>query len=426
MHSVSIRRARLIRAGVIAAALAILVSACSVGGSDGKTRLTVGTFGGFGYQDLYKQFEATHPNVKIVEHVTSLDDHHTSLAAHLATGQGANDLEAIEETYMPQFKANPSWFVNLFDLGAGQLQDRWLPWKWQQSLSADGTVQIGLGTDVGGLAMCYRRDLFAKAGLPTDRNAVSNLWPDWQAYLRTGQRFAAARLPGVSWFDAAGNIFSAILNQSQVGVYDRHDNLVVSTNPAVKHAFTLSSNAVRRGLSAKLTAFSPEWNAAFQKGTFATITCPAWMMGYIQDQATSSAGKWDIAAVPGGGGNWGGSFLTIPKQSKHRQLAYELATFLTSPQSESYVFKQTGNLPSTPAAYDDPSIATFTNPFFNNAPVGQIFTNSARHLSPQYQGPSASDVKDILGRAIARVEENKQSPEAAWTSALHEIKQLND
>ena len=58
------------------------------------------------------------------------------------------------------------------------------------------------------------------------------------------------------------------------------------------------------------------------------------MMGYIQGQAPATKGKWDIAAVPGGGGNWGGSFLAVPKQSQHPAEAADLVKFLTSPASE--------------------------------------------------------------------------------------------
>ena len=54
-------------------------------------------------------------------------------------------------------------------------------------MSADGKTQIGLGTDVGGLAMCYRTDLFEKAGLPTDRDAVSKLWPTWDDFINVGK-----------------------------------------------------------------------------------------------------------------------------------------------------------------------------------------------------------------------------------------------
>ena len=86
-------------------------------------------------------------------------------------------------------------------------------------------------------------------------------------------------------------------------------------------------------------AFHADWNAGFKNATFATVTCPAWMMGYIQGQAPNADGKWNIADVPGGGGNWGGSFLTVTKQSQHQKEAAALVKFLTSPKSELYVFK---------------------------------------------------------------------------------------
>ena len=39
------------------------------------------------------------------------------------------------------------------------------------------------------------------------------------------------------------------------------------------------------GLSAGYKSFSDQWNAGFKQGTFATIACPAWMLGYIKGQA---------------------------------------------------------------------------------------------------------------------------------------------
>ncbi len=52
------------------------------------------------------------------------------------------------------------------------------------------------------------------------------------------------------------------------------------------------------------------------KGTFATILAPAWMMDYIKQQAPDTSGKWDIAALPGGGGNQGGTQLTVPSYAQ--------------------------------------------------------------------------------------------------------------
>jgi cellobiose transport system substrate-binding protein len=413
-----------VRLLAVAVVLGVLAAGCgSDDGSGGKIRLTVGLFGDFGYQDLYKKYMADHPNIQIVERVTAFADHHKSMAAHLATGQGANDIEAIETSFIAQFKAQPQHFVDHNTLGAASLQDRWLPWKWQQSLSKDGK-QIGLGTDVGGLAMCYRVDKFRQAGLPTDRRQVAALWPDWKSYVDVGKRFEAKRLPATHWYDSGGNLFSAIMGQAPTGFYDTSDNLVVATNPAVKGAWDTVMEATAAGESANLPPFSNDWNTGFQKGAFATITCPAWMMGYIQDQAKDSAGKWDIASVPGEGGNWGGSYLTVPKQSKHQREAYDLAAWLTAPEQQAFVFKQTGNFPSQPGLYADPAITAFTNPFFNNAPVGQIFTASAKSLRPQYLGPKTADIDVAIDNGIARVEQGKQRPDAAWSQVLADVQRL--
>jgi cellobiose transport system substrate-binding protein len=126
--------------------------------------------------------------------------------------------------------------------------------------------------------------------------------------------------------------------------------------------------------------------------------------------------------VPGGGGNWGGSFLAVPKQSSHAKEAYDLAKFLTSPASEAFIFKQTGNLPSQPNLYKSSAIVNFKNPFFNNAPVGKIFTTSAKKLKPQVTGPHQGDIQTAVSNAIQRVEQRKQSPTQSWKQFLKDVK----
>jgi cellobiose transport system substrate-binding protein len=181
---------------------------------------------------------------------------------------------------------------------------------------------------------------------------------------------------------------------------------------------------IQQNESAGLAAFSSGWNTGFQKGTFATVTCPAWMMGYIQSQAPKTKGLWDIAAVPGGGGNWGGSFLTVPKQSKHPREAYELIKFLTSAASESYIFKQTGNLSSQPSVLTSKAVQSFKNPFFRNAPVGKIFATSALKLKPQVLGPHQGDIQTAVTNAIQRVEQKQQSPDESWGQFLKDVENV--
>jgi cellobiose transport system substrate-binding protein len=272
--------------------------------------------------------------------------------------------------------------------------------------------------------MFYRKDLFAKAGLPTDRDQVSALWSTWDGYIEAGKKYAAAKVPNSNFMDGPAVMYRAILGQADTGLYDTNDNVVVETNPAVRAAYDKTIEALNAGLSAKIAAWSPDWNAGFAQGRFATLACPSWMMAYIQSQAKDAAGKWDIAKVPGGSGNWGGSFLTVPKQSKHAKEAYEFAKWLTSPEQQAKVFRSAGNFPSTSTLYSDPVITDFVNPFFSNAPVGKIFSESVATMKVQYLGPKAGDINTAIINGLSRVEQGKQSPDAAWAQAIEEVKKL--
>ncbi|WP_200210824.1 ABC transporter substrate-binding protein [Micromonospora coerulea] len=425
---------RHLAAVALVATTALLGTAACGGGddepaADGPVTLTVDVFGQFGYDELYKEYMASHPNVKIVERGTgsNLDEYSPKLTQWLAAGKGAGDIVAIEEGLLVEYKANPQNFVNLLDHGAADLKGNFLDWKWNQGLTADGKQLIGLGTDVGGMAMCYRKDLFAKAGLPTDRDAVSKLWPTWSDYIKVGEQFKAKNT-GASFLDAATNTFNTILlqtagNAQGYSYYDTSNNLVVDSNPAVKQAYDTTMDIIDSGLSGKYGSWSEEWVSAFKQSKFATIACPAWMTGVIEGNAGPGAkGRWDIAQVPGNGGNWGGSFLAVPKQSKHQAEAIELAKFLTSAKGQIGAFKSKGTLPSSPQALEDPAIVDSKNPYFSDAPVGKIFAAGAKSLKPVYMGPKNQAVRTEVENAVRTAELGQRTPAQAWTDAVNNAK----
>jgi len=413
-------RSRLL-AGLLAVALTATGAGC--GDDDGRIHLTVSTFGEFGYQPLYREYERLHPEIRITERVTRTEDHHKNLAAHLATKTGAADVEAIEEGWISQFTNAPNRFVDFNAYGGPAIRDRWPSWKWAAGSAADGRV-IGLGTDVGGMAMCYRKDLLSRAGLPTERTAVGKLWPTWEDYIATGLRFRQ-RVPDVAFFDGPSAIYRGILGQQRVGLYDGKDNVVVGTNPAVKHAWDLSAQAVSAGLSARATAFSADWTAGLAQGLFATIACPSWLTNYIAQQAASAAGQWDIATVPGRGGNWGGSWLSVPRQTEHPAEATALAIWLTAPEQQARIFESTSNFPSAVDLYDDPVILERTSAFFGNAPVGRIFADSVTALVPQYQGPRSGDINARIIDGLTRIEQGRDTPDESWRKVLREADALS-
>jgi cellobiose transport system substrate-binding protein len=415
-------------AAAAASALVVGVLAAGCGGSDDKgsgdekVTLRVNLFGQFGYKDLYKKFEADHPGVKIVETAEGdLGKYNTKLSQQIAANASAGDVVAIEEGQTVNFLQTADKFVNLQDHGYDKLKDAYLPYVANAATSADGKTTIGLGTDVGGLAMCYRRDLFEKAGLPSDREEVGKLWPTWEDFIATGEKFNdGIKDDKVHFIDAATNVYNSILMQGGDETYfDRDNKLIVASNPAVKNAWDLANKMIDAKLTAKLQAFSEEWNAGFKNGSFATIACPAWMTGYIKGQAGDAfTGKWDIATVPGGGGNWGGSWLAVPKSSKHQDVAIELIKFLASEEGQMGAFESEGRLPSLPALYDTPQLKDAKNPYFNDAPVGQLFVAGAKNLKPVYLGAKNVPVRDAFENVLRGVESGERSESDGWSAAI--------
>jgi cellobiose transport system substrate-binding protein len=423
----ALRRTRRPKPGLVAALAvsALLLSAC--GGTEeadpnGEITLTINAFGdSFSLPDnreLYDEYERLHENITIEENRSDFGTHHQNLQARLTAGSGTADLELIEVGQVSGYIGQPDKFVNFADQDVDTSQ--WTEATVQRASTPDGGTLIGLPTDIGGLAMCYRTDLFAAAGLPTNRDQVSALWSDWADYVEVGKQFMAAT-PNVKWFDAGGHLFTGILGNEAETYYNADGELIVEDNEVVRDAWDQTVEAIEAGQSAALPEFSPEWNTGFQQGQFATITCPAWMMGYIQANAAETSGKWDIAEVPGGSGNWGGSYVTVPSQGANTEAAVELAKWLTAPEQNIKLFKSIGNFPSQTSTWTDPEVADFASEFFSGAPAGQIFPKSLENAPVQVQGPQSGVIGSTFAGALNSVEQGT-SGDDAWNQAMEDIK----
>jgi cellobiose transport system substrate-binding protein len=430
----TIRNGLVLALGITMTALG--ASACSGGGENNPPAaaapnehvdLTLSTFTEFGYEALIPEYERLHPNIKITHNKTGQGGpYHQEVITKLAAGSGLADVMALEEGHLSDFLDKGSKFNDLTKIGPADVTpDRWLGWKYDAAKTKDGKL-IGYGTDVGPLAMCYRKDLFKNAGLPDDPEAVKPLFATWDSYFAAGADYVK-KSGGKAWFDSASQNFNAMVNQLPEGYINTDDKLAVETNQGIKDAWTKVTDAVAKGESAKLTAFSPEWNTGFAQSAFATKVCPAWMLGVVKEHAgPENANKWAVtAAFPGGGGNWGGSYLTVPTQSKHPKEAAELAAWLTAPEQQIKAFQAKGNFPSQVKALTDPALLDKTDDYFGGAKVGALFAEQAKKVQkPQYKGPGDGQIQENASSpALQAVEQGKPAAEA-WQQMVEAAKKI--
>lgn len=413
---------------VLAAGGLLFAAACgdngdATEGEDGEITITLHDFGGagFGYGDLVDQYMEDNPHVT-VDYQTTTDDYDNEYRPNLIQQLDAGtapDIAAFEEQGVGQMMANPDWWVDLTEYGLDARAADYPDWKYELGVAADGRL-AGLGTDVGGMLMCYRSDLFEEAGLPTDRDEVAELFSDWNGFVDAAQQFLDSGVDA-PFVDSVNQIYNIRLVQEAglgdgTSYFDRDDNYVAADSPAVQTAFNFAADLIEMGAVGEFDNWSDEWFQGMSAGGYATMGCPGWMLGVIADNAGEEAeGSWDAAQVPGVAGNWGGSWIGVTKDSDHPEEAAQLVDYLTSPESQLAVFQDLGNYPSSQDAQDNPEVAETTNAYFNEAPTGQMLTASIEAYEPVHFGAlhsaARAQMEDVL---VALVQGNFSSADEAW------------
>ncbi|MGX1372677.1 cellobiose transport system substrate-binding protein [Streptomyces canus] len=424
-------RTRVVAAVSVASALG-LVAGCggSDGGTgggkkDGKVTITMGLFGVMGFKEtgLLDKYMKEHPNVVIKADVAGDEQtYYTALQTHLAAGSGLKDIQGIEIGRAKELSdTQKDKFVDLSGVAG---TDHFLPWKQSQVTTADKKV-IGLGTDIGPMAVCYRKDLFAQAGLPTDRDEVAKLWEgDWSKYVDAGKQFKQnSKDDKVAFMDSSSGLFNAMIYGNSQQFYDKQGKLIYATNPVVKDAWKLASEAATSDLTAKLRQFQPGWDPGLANSTFASTVCPAWMLAHISEKAgPKNKGKWDVAKAPKGA-NWGGSFLGVMEQSPVKKEAQDLVAWLTAPEQQAYLFEKIGNFPSSQTALKMPEVVDAKSDYFSGAPIGKIFGAAAQEIpDEQVLGRKDGTIKDIFSQGLTLIEAQNKSPNEAWNTTDERIK----
>ena len=410
-----------------AASLALVMSGCAqTGSNEGEPiELTITTFGTMGLDGLYAQYEEEHPGITIK--ATNIDTGGNALTdwkTKQASG-GLPDVQAVEEGWLGSVMEVSDSFTDLRDYGADDISDRWVDWKVGQATDPDGRI-IGYGTDIGPEGLCYNGKLFEAAGLPSDRAEVAELFggttASWDKFFEIGRQYHEAT--GKAFYHNPSFFWNSFVNQQEEGYYKADgETLNVKDNEDLQGQLDLIVE------NANIGAGLPGWGVGDQAKAddFAVYVCPSWMLGVVSgyyDAGTTGTG-WDFADVlPGGAANWGGAFLGVSESSEHKEAAAELALWLAAPEQQAAAFEAAGPFPSTVKGQE--LVADSTNAFFNDAPVGEIFTNRSQGVVAQVKGPEDSVIQDnVFGPVLDQISQGEITDgAAAWDAAMVLFDQL--
>jgi ABC-type glycerol-3-phosphate transport system substrate-binding protein len=370
-------------------------------------------------------FNKKYPDVKVTLQFQKSDDHHNKLLTALAAGSGAPDVAMLEAGYIGKYR-DKKGFVNLLDApyNAKRFENDFVAYKYQMAVSLDGKQVIGIPWDIGPLSMFYRRDVFKEVGLPDDPAEVQKLVSTWDGFLAVARKIS---IPGKRWMtnNAADIFMTKFANRD----YYNEDLSFRFDNPESLDLLNFSGTIRKEGLDAKVANNSNEFYSLLKSGQIATHISGAWFGGFLKTFiAADTSGKWGVVKAPGSGGatNWGGSFLTIPEQSKNKEAAWAFIEFaLTNKDSQNAMFKAVDYFPAYKPAWEDPMYHE-ADAFFGNQKARELWVEVATGTKPSFVTMMDKQTEQIMRSSISTGLDQGLDPKSVLDKVKQEILKATD
>ena len=203
------------------------------GGAE-DVKLTVSLFGTFGYEEsgLFDEYEASHPGITITYESTQQEDEYwPALQTRLNAGSGVADIQGIEVARIRDVANNQAdkWSDLTTPAAADQIGRSGVE-VGPAATTPDGKV-LGMGTDIGPMAICYRTDLLEQAGLPTDPRRARRPDGPWDDYVELGREYMAGARPAPPGPTSASGLYNAIISTEQRSTTTSRGELVWDDQP---------------------------------------------------------------------------------------------------------------------------------------------------------------------------------------------------
>ena len=335
------------------------------------------------------------------------------LMTNLAGRSHVPDITGLKGEDVSAFFPNADQFADLKALGADAFNAQYLDWKWQQGSTADGRM-IGFPIDTGPTGLFYRHDVFDRFGIKAESIRT------WEDYFDAG----VAIKPEASMLLNLRVVFVFAMAQSKRQLVDENKQYI-GGEEHVRRAWDLAIKAHQLGINAAIQDGSPDVNAALTTGKVPSMIGASWAAADLKSGAPDSKGLWRVAPTPGGAANYGGSFLSITKYCREPEKAFEIITWLLSPEKQVQGFLDLGLFPSTPDSFGHPDLRQ-PDEFFGGQIIVDTFAESAKQVPVAYLSPWEPRIAQLFYDELATVESAGKPSEEAWRDVQHKARRIAD
>jgi arabinogalactan oligomer/maltooligosaccharide transport system substrate-binding protein len=305
------------------------------------------------FKALIAKFQSSHPNIKVTYVNVPFSEAQEKFRTAAQGNSGAPDVLRSEVAWTPDF-ASLGYLSDLSD-AIGDTSD-YLPTPLSSN-QLDGKL-YGIPQVTDAPALLYNKAYLQKAGV-----SVPTTWDE----LKTAATKIKSSNPGVdaALFLQSGGYFSLPFIYSEGGdLLNVKDKKITINSPEAVKGMQDAVDLVKAG-AAKTDTTSDSYNnmmKAFKDGKVAMIINGPWSIADIKTgKAFSDAANIGISPTPAGssgksGSPVGGHNYVIYSQSKVKDAAAEFIKYMDSPESQAFISKELGLLPTRKSAYDQADV----------------------------------------------------------------------
>lgn len=377
------------------------------------------------FQALMPAFNEAYPNVTVqVQAFPNADNQYLNALQRAMLSNSGPDVAMIEIGVLALLRERPQWVdLSQAPYNAAAVMSQFAPFAAANVTLPDGKI-AALPKHTGPGGLFYRRDIFEEAGLPSDPEAVTALFSDWDAFVTEGAKVAK---PNERWLIANGiEIVGTMMAQQGISWFDAEGNLQLD-QPIVLESLQVVDKAADAGLISPFAMWSPEWQGAFGRGQIATIMSGNWMGGLLKRAfAPDDAGKWGVAFAPADSTgnrsfNAGGDHIGILETSQNKEAAWAFVQWVvTDCVSLQQQYQNDDLYPAwTPAGSAD--WINFEDPYYAGQNVNTVFADVQANLIPATLNVQDNIVGAAMQTAVNNIVQGVATPEEALAQAKAEV-----
>jgi lactose/L-arabinose transport system substrate-binding protein len=375
-------------------------------------------------------FKAAYPDVEVEIQEYAPQDVYVNFPLALTAGEKDPDVVYIESSHLAQIVALGG-LLDLTDKVAPYV-DQVNAYRWPDA-TMDGKI-YAMPWDSGPVVLYYRRDVFEKAGLPTDPDQVGELVATWDDYLnvcRTIKEKTGLYCFAHNKANNYGRLYEMALWEQGLGYYDaKTGDITIDSEENVK-TLEMLGQFWSEDLASDNLEWTDPWYAEFASldQPVATLIEASWMDVFLKSWiAPGTEGLWGVTRMPAGpyGGaraaNDGGSVFVINGKSDNPDAAWAFIQYTVArPESQIKLFAISGFIPALETTYDDP-IFQEPDPFFDGQATREVYLDVVKTIpTATIYGPHYAEMNSAVSYAIQQYAVG-MSAQDALSEAADEIR----